>query len=51
MKFKVLLKIFLEYVNRKPACKLIYLITKHGGGHELEYYKTWGYGERRGSHT
>ena len=36
-------------MNRKPsACKLIYLITKHGGGHELEYYKTWGCGVEKG---
>lgn len=48
MKFKVLLKICLKCVNRKPACKLIYLITKHGGGHEIEYYKTWGCGVEKG---
>lgn len=27
--------------RKASAYKLIYLITKHGGGYELEYYKTW----------
>lgn len=46
MKF-FFLKLSLKYVNKKAsACKLIYLIIKHGGGYE--HYKTWLGGGVRG---